>query len=310
MRRAGGAGGGTTSEPIWLQRIVERTGYRVAGPRFLAGPGVGDAVAVASALREAGVGVAFLPLLPVPRRDADLWSLEAALAELIRSAAWRGIEPHLVLDVTLVVGTVGGSRRDAGFASLSRVVEAAAARGGFIHLCLPGEGILSDVLALGRAKPAGGRPAVGVSLSLRLAHVCRRVLSEARAGFAVLLHDYERTLAERPLSDEAEAGGAGAMRPRFVALARDVWARAASVTALSRDTATLDALERAAAEAGAAGRFEVLYRLGDRVAHLLRSRDAGRAVRVLVPFGPEWAPYLTARLAEWPWDAGARAARR
>lgn len=306
-------GGGTTSEPLWLRRVVGRAGYRAAGRRFLAGPAIEDAVATASALREAGVASAFLPLFPAPRCEVDLWNLEAALAELVRQAAWRGVEPHLVLEDA----HLGGGPEDAspglppesGTASLERVVEVVKARGGFVYVGLSEEGALDRLLPRSRASSEDGGAALGFALPVRLRRESRRVVRAAEAGMGLLLHDSDRTLAERPLPGLTVREGARAVREFFLSLAREAWARAMSVAALSRDTATLSALGEAADEAGAARRYEIVYRLGDRVAHLLRVREAGRAVRVLVPFGPDWVPYLTARLAEWPWDAGARPTR-
>lgn len=290
-----------TTEPPWLQHLIITTGRRLAGSRFLGGETIPEALAVAAAAGRGGASTAFLPLLAQPASEADAWNQAATVEELIRSAAAQRLDAQVVLDPDhfgwrlspVVAGRL-----------LADVCRAAMDCGGYVHLRVAAtDGGLSAGPALFQHLHASFSCALGIAISTRLSGAEEVVRRVASLGANLLLVDEQ--------SPAATQGEGLARTRRERALTRKLclrlavlhWEGGGYVAVCSRDTVLLQTLDDTAAEAGVPEtRYEFLFKLGDRVRQQRAFLRAGRAVRVLIPFGADWQGYLSERLAEWPWD--------
>lgn len=285
----------------WLDHLVATLGRRLIGSRFLGGETVRDALAVAAAVSRNDASTAFLPLFAVPASEAEAWNQAAIVHDLIRSASAEGLDVQILLEPDLF-----GWRTSPGLACrlLEDVCRVAGECGGFVHLAIAAE---------------DGGPAAGSALFERLSSTLGHSLGLSMAADLAGAEDVLRRVAGRGhhllLWDPARAPGRGAARggrdcrtrtrarQRYLDLARLHWQGGGYLAASSRDTSLLHALEEAAAQEGVPdSRYEFVFLMGDRVRQQRAFQRAGRAVRILIPFGDAWREYLGERLEDWPWD--------
>ncbi|HEY7059921.1 MAG TPA: proline dehydrogenase family protein [Chloroflexota bacterium] len=283
---------GVSTQPAIQQFVV---GHELARPlrdRFVAGEGLDDALAAARALNRAGCRASLDHLGEYVREPA---AADAALADylaLVEAIAQAQVDSGISIKLSQLGLTLDQA---ASQARLERLLAAAQAAGVFVRIDMEGSAHTQATLDVLRAVWPGYHN-VGVVLQAYLHRTGRDLEDVLALGATVRL-----------------CKGAYREPPNIAYQARDeidaAYARlttrmleAPNYTAIATHDPAL--IAHARAEAARLGRardsfeFQMLYGVRrDLQQALVR---AGYRVRVYVPYGREWYPYLTRRLAERP----------
>jgi proline dehydrogenase len=265
---------GVTTQPVVEEFVVGHALARPLRDRFVAGETLDEALAVTRGLNAAGFRV----------------SLDQ-LGEDVRVGR-EGVSSGISIKLSQL-----GLRLDraACQARLERVLGAAAAAGVFVRIDMESSAYTQATLDLLRAvRPRYSN--VGVVLQAYLYRTARDLADVLALGATVrLCKGAYREPADVAYASKAEVDASYARLARTL-LEADTYAALAT-----HDPALI---ARARADATALGRprdsfeFQMLYGVRRDLQEALR-RD-GYRVRIYVPYGREWYPYLTRRLAERP----------
>lgn len=276
-----------------VRRAVSRYGMRLGAKRFVAGETAGEFLTVARDANARGFAVACGILGEGVRDRAEAGEVADRYCALLRTFAERGIDANVAFKLTHVGLDLDP---ELAFDNAARIAQTAHDTGNTMRLDMEQSSYVDATLAIYRRLRAQW-PCVGFAL--------QSYLLRSRADLAAAL----------PLQPNVRLVKGAYLEPPSVAYARkrdvdDNFVELASL-ALSHDGYTAIAthdpaiVERVEAivRAGALplrGRFEfqLLYGIGAPLARSLQSR--GYRVRLAIPFGGEWFPYLMRRLAERP----------
>lgn len=260
--------------------------------RFVAGPEVRDAIAVAARLRETNRMTA---LLPLTAEDTDRFA--AHLMDTLPALAANPLPGPRAFDLTL-------SAAGLTVQEVATIVGHAARTDVTVTLSPVGHRDVDDLLALAEGVRRE-HETIGVAIDASLHRSDRDCLELAEQDARVRLlrrtESAPRSVAWQD-PNEIDLAFARCLRalvpaPGYLAVA--TWQQrlidvTGSVAALhDRDPAT----------------FEYTLPLGVRADEQRRIADAGQQLRVLVPYGPRWRPYVRERMAERP-RAGVQAVWR
>ena len=276
-----------------VRRAVSRYGMRLGAKRFVAGETAAEFLAVARDANARGFAVACGILGEGVRDRAEASEVADRYCALLRTFAERGIDANVAFKLTHVGLDLDP---ELAFDNAARIAQTAHDTGNTMRLDMEQSSYVDATLAIYRRLRAQW-PCVGFAL--------QSYLLRSRADLAAAL----------PLQPNVRLVKGAYFEPPSVAYARkrdvdDNFVELASL-ALSHDGYTAIAthdpaiVERVVAIVRAAalplrGRFEfqLLYGIGAPLARSLQER--GYRVRLAIPFGGEWFPYLMRRLAERP----------
>ncbi len=283
---------GVTTQPAVQEFVVGHALARPLRDRFVAGETLTDALAVARDLNRGGFRVSLDHLgedvADPAAADAAVAAYEAVVAAIARERVRSGISIKL---------SQLGLRLDRGGcqARLERVLATAAAAGVFVRIDMETSAYTQVTLDLLRAVWPRFHN-VGVVLQAYLYRTERDLADVLALGATVRL--CKGAYSEPPdvaYRDKADVDASYARLARRL-LEADTYA------ALATHDPRLIARARADAEALRRPRdsfeFQMLYGVRRDLQEALAR--AGYRVRVYVPYGREWYPYLTRRLAERP----------
>jgi len=276
-----------------VRGIVTRYGFRLGAARFVAGETAEDFLSVAASLNAQGFAVACGILGEGVREPAEAAAATDEYCRLLDVFAHRRIDANVAFKPTHVGLDLDP---ELAFANASRIARAALANGNTVRLDMEQSRYVDPTLATYR----------------RLRETFSNV------GFvlqACLMRSLDDLRAALPLRPNVRLVKGAYLEPPSIAYAkkRDVdesYVRLAELalsgegyTAIAtHDAAIVERVERFAAERGhpKQGRFEfqMLYGISTPLARRLIER--GYRVRLAVPFGRYWFPYLMRRLAERP----------
>jgi proline dehydrogenase len=267
--------------------VVGRTVHR-----FVAGPELEDAVAVAVQLNADGIG-GILDLLG--EGVADLPGASAAAQEYIQAVeviAERGIDSTVSLKLSQLGLMVD---REACVRSLSAVLERARELGVGVEVDMEQSDIVGDTIEVFR-RAAAEHPdtRLAIQACLRRTPSDLESLAPVKPRVRLVKGAYAEPL-ERALRAKKE------LTAQFQYLTDWLFARGSDPAFGTHDDACLQYAMRAAVRAGASQRdFEIQMLFGVRrdLQHSLA--ETGYRVRVYIPFGRAWYPYLMRRMAERP----------
>lgn len=284
-----------------LQQLTAGFGpARRVARRFVAGESRSDALATVAALRRDGLLATTAFLGEHTTSPAEARAAVGEYAGLLRDLAAAGVQPNCSLKLTQLGLLIDRSLAEDGLRAVLRV---AAEVGGFVRIDMEGSEVLPATLDLfeSAATPRNGpwRCGVVVQAYLRRSEADLRRLIAIGAPVRLVKGAYAEPpsvaypdradidaafvrLSELLLSEEARARGV------YPAFATHDPAMIAAVLGLAR--------ERAIGEGG----YEFQMLLGVRRDLQLGLAHAGRRVRLYVPYGSHWYPYLMRRLAERP----------
>jgi proline dehydrogenase len=276
-----------------LQRLVQRYGMRLGAARFVAGETLDECVAVLRRLNEAGLH-ANTTLLGEAIPDAEGAATIVRSYEVILD---RLASESLRANVALKLSQLGLSfDDDAAFRNVEHVVGHAGGLGLFVRIDMEQSAYVEPTLRVFERLKAAGHANVGIVLQSYLyrspADLERvlplepnlRIVKGAYLEPAAIAYPQKRDV-DRAYLELVERGLRGGA---YVAVATH------------DDRLITDVQSFAEREGVRRNRFEFQMLYGVRPA--LQRAVAGKGYKVLVatPFGPDWYPYLTRRLAERP----------
>jgi proline dehydrogenase len=281
------------AEHSWSRRLVTRTRPgRAVASRFVAGESLEEAMTVARALDRRRI-TSMLDLLGENVRTEE--QAEAARAAYLEALAAIARAETLDCAISLKPTQLGLDMSvEACLANVEPIVDAARSRGTVVMLDMESVGYVEPTLRVFREAHAS-YPKVGVALQSYL----RRSESDVQAlppGCRVRL--VKGAYLEPP---EAVFTSKREVDASFARLFTTLFARGHSIDVATHDPRLLEGVRRrvdATGEGWSRVEFQMLYG----VRRDLQSRFAGQGypVRVYIPYGTEWYPYLTRRLAERP----------
>ncbi|HZP56914.1 MAG TPA: proline dehydrogenase family protein [Dehalococcoidia bacterium] len=270
-------------------------GLRRVARRFVAGQSRADALAAVRRLNAAGLEATVSFLGEAVTSEAEVRAAVAEFTSFARAAQAQGLRSHLSIKLTEL-----GLAFDPALAArtLDEVLGAAADAGTFVRIDMEDSRYTQRTLDVFReARARHENVGVVIQAYLRRSEADMRAL--AREGASVRLVKGAYREPERiAFAAKREVDAA------FVRLADLYFAEmqpGARLAVATHDARMVRAALNAARARGVprdAFEFQMLY--GIRADLQRRLRDLGHTVRVYVPYGSHWYPYLMRRLAERP----------
>ncbi len=277
-----------------VQRVVSRSPLtRRLVRRFVAGETVGGAVDVVGGLTRRGLAVTIDHLGEDTRDAEDARTAVAVYRALIERLAADDLAPRS--EVSLKLSALGqGVDAELAYENALEVCRAAAAAGIAVTLDMEDHTTTASTLEIGRRLRAE-HSSTGLVIQASL----RRSEDDCRA----LAHPGSRVRLCKGAYQEPVAlawQGRNEIRVAYLHCLRILLDGGATPLIATHDPALIDGCHRllAARGDGIAHEHQMLFGVrGDEQDRLV---DAGEGVRIYVPFGERWYPYLMRRMAERP----------
>lgn len=280
-----------------LQRLVQGHGMRVGAARFVAGETLDDCVAVLRRLNEAGL-YANTTLLgeAIPGPDGA-----AGVVRQYERILDRLVAEQLRANVALKLTHLGLSfDEEVAYENVERLVARAGELGTFVRIDMEQSELVDATLRAYERLRAAGHENVGTVLQSYLYRTPADL--ERLLRLAPNLRIVKGAYLEPPevaYPDKRNVDGA------YLALVERALRAGAHVAVATHDEAIIRHVqELAEREEIGRGRFEFQMLYGVRPGLQREIADEGYKVLVATPFGPDWYPYLTRRLAERPANLG------
>jgi proline dehydrogenase len=286
---------------LWLseqQRIfnfVRRNGLaRKFASRFVAGETIETAVAAAAELASRGVTSSLDLLGESVREEREAVAARDQYLEMLDRMAATGVEVNVSVKLTQMGLDID---EDLCAANLTRILEKAIAVGGFVRLDMEGSDYTQRTLDFFKARlfeRFGAHCGVVIQAMLRrsAADVMDLIALRARVRLCKGAYLEPPTLA---FPDKADVDRNYVMLMERLLSEGDYPGIATHDEAILRQALTFVQQNRIGSS-----RFEFQMLYGVRRDLQDRLRRAGHRMRVYIPFGTQWYPYLMRRLAERP----------
>jgi proline dehydrogenase len=279
------------SSQLQRQAAKNPVARRVAH-RFVAGETLDEALAAAQQLNSEGIG-GILDLLGEGVTDTAGATHAVEQYEAAADAiAARGLDATISIKLSQLGQTVD---RDACRANLTRILDRAKGAGVPVEIDMEDSTLVSDTLSLFREVAARDpQPRLAIQAALRRTPVDLEALAPLKPRIRLVKGAYAEPV-EAALQSKDE------IKAQYKFLTDWLFQHGSDPAFGSHDTDLIHHARRAAARAGRGPReFEIqlLYGIRRDLQHELVSR--GHRVRVYIPFGSAWYPYLTRRMAERP----------
>jgi proline dehydrogenase len=276
-----------------VQRAVSRYGMRLGAKRFVAGETAEEFLAVAQACNARGFAVACGILGEGVRSRGEATAAADRYCELLRTFANRGIDANVAFKLTHVGLDVDP---ELAFENAARIAQTALRYGNTMRIDMEQSRYVDATLGIWR-RLRERYPNVGFVLQAYL----YRSMDDLRAALA--LEPNVRIVKGAYLEPPSVAFSKKQdVDARYVELAECSLSNPGYTAVATHDPRIIAHVERFVLERGIPkrGRFEfqLLYGISTPLAQQLVER--GYRVRLAVPFGDYWFPYLMRRLAERP----------
>ena len=277
-----------------VQQVVSRSPLtRRLVRRFVAGEGLGGAVGVVRTLTGHGLAVTIDHLGEDTQDAVDARAAVAVYRALIERLADEDLTPRA--EVSLKLSALGqGVDPELAFANALEVCRAAASAGIAVTLDMEDHITTDSTLEIGRRLRAE-HPSTGLVIQASL----RRSEDDCRA----LAHPGSRVRLCKGAYQEPVAlawQGRNEIRVAYLRCLRILLDGGATPLIATHDPALIDACHRLLAARGDGTAHEHQMLFGVRGDEQTRLVAAGEEVRIYVPFGERWYPYLMRRMAERP----------
>jgi proline dehydrogenase len=281
------AGSSRLEHAVANNRVLGKTVHR-----FVAGTQLSDAVSAAVDLNTQGIG-AILDLLGEGVEDlAGASEAAGQYLEAVEIIAERGIDSTVSLKLSQLGLTVDGV---ASAANLARILERATELGVGVEVDMEQSDLVGRTLDV--FKEAIGRypqTRLAIQACLRRTPSDLDSLAPSKPRIRLVKGAYAEPI-ERALVSKNE------ITAQFHYLTDWLFAHGSLPAFGTHDGACIEHAEAAAARAGVDKRdFEIQLLYGIRRDLQKRLADEGYRVRVYIPFGSAWYPYLMRRMAERP----------
>ncbi len=275
-----------------LRGFAVRHGMRFGAARFVAGTTLEDFVAAARRQNALGrlVAAGYLGEGVSDAVDADrITSDFLAIVERIRAE-------RLTASVALKLSHVGLDVDEAqALRNVQAVVGCAARYATFVRIDMEEAFRVPATLRIYRALRAAGHENVGIVLQAAL----RRSAADLRE-LAPLLPNIRLVKGAYRESPSIAYASRREVDRNYAGLIHSALATIPFTAVATHDEAIVEATIGSVRALGASGQFEFQTLLGVRAPLVARLIERGYPVRVSVPFGADWYPYLMRRMAENP----------
>jgi proline dehydrogenase len=274
------------------KQVTENAAARRVAHRFVAGEQLDEALTAAAELNASGIG-GILDLLG--EGVTDLAGASHAVAEYedaVKAISTRGLDATISIKLSQLGQTVD---RDACVANLNEILDQAQAAGVGVEIDMEDSSLVSDTLALYRDALAGHpQTRLAIQAALRRTPLDLEALAALKPRVRLVKGAYREPV-------ELAQQGKVEIRAQFKFLTDWLFQFGGDPGFGTHDGELIDHARQAAAKAGKApNEFEIQMLYGirrDLQQELVRS---GHRVRVYIPYGAAWYPYLTRRMAERP----------
>jgi proline dehydrogenase len=278
------------ASPRLQRQVTENPIARRAAHRFVAGERLDEALDVATTLSSRRIG-GILDLLG--EGVTDLSGASHAVAEYEEAAkaiAARGLDAPISIKLSQLGQTVD---RDACVANLNEILDQAKAVGVPVEIDMEDSSLVSDTLALFR-EAAHPQTRLAIQAALRRTPVDLQALAPLKPRVRLVKGAYAEPV-------ELAHKGKTEIRAQFKFLTDWLFQHGSDPAFGTHDDALITYAREAAVKAGRGPEeFEFQFLYGIRRDLQQELVDAGHRVRVYIPFGSAWYPYLTRRMAERP----------
>lgn len=266
-------------------------GWRVAS-RFVAGDDLAGAFAAAAMLRTGGIAT----ILDHLGENAETPAQEdAAVDDYVAALEGIRLRPDLDATISIKLTQLGlDTSVERSLACVERVLDAAGGDGPVVMIDMEASAYVDRTLAIHAALRERGRR-VGVAVQAYLRRTPDDVAS--LPGDSVVRLVKGAYLESPSVAFERKADVDAA----YERLCGDILGAGHTLHVATHDQALVSAAERLVMDRGIGWdrvEFQMLYGIRTDLQRDLAAR--GRPVRVYVPYGTEWYPYFTRRLAERP----------
>ncbi|MFO7245696.1 MAG: proline dehydrogenase family protein [Thermaerobacter sp.] len=279
-----------------VRRLVTRYGMKLGAGRFTAGETLDEAVQVVKRLNRDGLKVTLDNLGESVAQEAQARAAAAVYLDILDRIAADGLDANVSVKLTqlgLELST------DLAYENIRRVVERATALGNFVRIDMEHSDTIDRTLEIYR-RLRQDFDNVGVVIQAMLYRSEEDLRGLAAQGANVRL--VKGAYAEPPDRAYPRKADVDANYRRLIAY----YLQEGRYTAVAtHDEAVIDFTRRFVAEHNIPrDRFEFQMLLGIRPDLQRRLAAEGYTVRVYVPYGTDWYPYLMRRLAERPANLG------
>jgi proline dehydrogenase len=287
----------TVADRPGVERFVRDSALtRALVSRFVAGATIEEAIAVVRAIADQGMTTTLDHLGEHVRTEAAAKSAAATYIEALRRMAAAGVEPNVSVKLTMLGMDVDERLPER---LMAEVLDAAREVGGFVRIDMEGSAYTARTLDLAERLHERFPEQVGTVIQAYLYRSPADVERSIERRMRVRL--VKGAYAEPPAIAYQRRGEIDAAYVRLMERLLDAGPYPAIAT---HDPALLRSARGYASRMGI-GRdqfeFQMLY--GVRRDEQRALAEDGYRVRVYVPYGTEWYPYFTRRIAERPANA-------
>ena len=286
---------GVADIPKVLQVFETNSKARDLVSRFVAGDTIEEAIAISGSFKEQGITVT-LDVLGENVNSEEAASVAVVnYADILHQAAAAGIEPNASVKLTMLGMDLGD---DLTRANLRRILDIAREVGGFVRVDMEGSEYTDRTLAIFRDAHDEYRDHVGIVLQTMLYRTGEDVLEMIERQARVRLVKGAYSEPENIAMGKKENDAA------YRQLMRVLLKKGKYPAIATHDPALIDeAIDYARKNQITPDRYEFQMLYGVRQSEQERLRSKGYNMRVYTPFGKDWYPYYSRRIAERPANA-------
>jgi proline dehydrogenase len=281
-----------SGSPRLQRQVTQNPITRRVAHRFVAGERLDDALAVAAELNGHGIG-GILDLLGEGVTDlAGAVHAVEEYEEAVSAIADRGVDATISIKLSQLGQTVD---HDACVGNLNRILDRAQAVNIRVEIDMEDSALTSDTLRLFR-DAASGHPQtrLAIQAALRRTPLDLEALAPLKPRVRLVKGAYAEPV-------EAAHQGRNEISAQFKFLTDWLFEYGTDPAFGTHDGELIDYAQTAAARAGKGPKeYEIQFLYGVRRDLQQKLASGGYRVRVYIPYGVAWYPYLTRRMAERP----------
>jgi proline dehydrogenase len=281
-----------TSNPRLQHQMTENPIARRVSHRFVAGERLDEALEVAAQLNSEGIG-AILDLLGEGVTDlAGATHAVEQYEEATDAIAERGLDATISIKLSQLGQTVD---RSACLTNLNEILDHAQSVGVRVEIDMEESGLVSDTLGLFReAVTKHPETRLAIQAALRRTPLDLEAMASLKPRIRLVKGAYAEPV-------ELAQQGKDEIKAQYKYLTDWLFRSGTDPAFGTHDGELVEHAQEAAVKTGKGPKdfeIQVLYGIRRDLQHQLT--EAGYRVRVYIPFGSAWYPYLTRRMAERP----------